>query len=256
MAKKRKKKAKGEGSKVTGAPKAPIEETLPLPPAVERSGKKARRVFEEARAAATAEKADAKSASKTARAALERLYQRVGDHWERRREAPNRKRPAAVKPTPAALPTPAEQPTPAALPTPAGQAPSEPPVAEPPVAEPPVAEPPVAEPPVAEPPVAEAPVAEAPLADEPIADEPTAEPPARSDAAQPPARSDAAQLPARPRGERTAPTPRAAGRIDAGSSVVQLREVARHLEIPGRSRMSKDELVKALQEAGAIAKPR
>jgi hypothetical protein len=40
-----------------------------------------------------------------------------------------------------------------------------------------------------------------------------------------------------------------AGGVDANASVTHLRELAKRLEIPGRSKMSKDELVEALQKA-------
>jgi Mg-chelatase subunit ChlD len=50
---------------------------------------------------------------------------------------------------------------------------------------------------------------------------------------------------ARGRGQR--PT-RTAGGVDANASKAHLMEVARDLDVPGRSRMSKDELVRAIQK--------
>lgn len=51
---------------------------------------------------------------------------------------------------------------------------------------------------------------------------------------------------ARGRGQRTV---RTAGGVDANASKQHLREVARRLDVPGRSRMNKDELVQAIQRA-------
>jgi hypothetical protein len=51
---------------------------------------------------------------------------------------------------------------------------------------------------------------------------------------------------ARGRGQR--PT-RTAGGVDANASRAHLMEVARDLEVPGRSRMNKDGLVEAIQKA-------
>ena len=42
---------------------------------------------------------------------------------------------------------------------------------------------------------------------------------------------------------------RTAGGVDANASKTHLMEVARKLDVPGRSRMSKDELVKAIDKA-------
>jgi ChaB/Rho termination factor, N-terminal domain len=49
-----------------------------------------------------------------------------------------------------------------------------------------------------------------------------------------------------------------AGGVDANASKKHLQDVARRLEVPGRSRMSKDELVDAIQKANdrATAKAR
>lgn len=51
---------------------------------------------------------------------------------------------------------------------------------------------------------------------------------------------------ARGRGQRTV---RTAGGVDANASKQHLQEIARRLELPGRSRMNKDELVRAIQKA-------
>ena len=51
---------------------------------------------------------------------------------------------------------------------------------------------------------------------------------------------------ARGAGDREAPT---AGGVDAAASKEHLQQVATELDIPGRSKMSKDELVQAIQKA-------
>lgn len=52
----------------------------------------------------------------------------------------------------------------------------------------------------------------------------------------------------RGRGQREAPT---AGGVNANASKQHLQEMARRLDVPGRSRMRKDELVHALEKANA-----
>ncbi len=50
---------------------------------------------------------------------------------------------------------------------------------------------------------------------------------------------------------RTQRRPRSRGGVDANASLAHLKELARRLEIPGRSRMNKNELVDAIQKANA-----
>jgi cation transport regulator ChaB len=51
--------------------------------------------------------------------------------------------------------------------------------------------------------------------------------------------------------ETPGPKGRTAGGVDANASKTHLYELARRLDVPGRSAMSKDELVEALQKANA-----
>lgn len=212
-----------------------------LPEIVRASGKKVRRIFTDARDAALKKRGDTKRADAVAFDVLGRTHEQVGDRFERREKAKRHAEPASDAAPVSELPPRPEEELAAVDPAIGEEVPA---AVDPAPAE---EERAGVEP---APPPAEAPA--------PEAAEPTPE------AAPPPGPPPAAEAPASPEptqpAEATPPATtsvpsRSAGRARQADvqtwTTTNLREAARRLEIAGRSKMTRDQLIKAVQDAEA-----
>lgn len=185
-----------------------------LPDSVQRSGKKARRTFVEARDDVLKKHKDGKRAEMAAFQALERAFEKIGDRWKRKdkRRTKDAENPTVAEPREVARPAEPE-------------------------------------------PVTAAPAEAAPARSTPggsaTAESPPAQP--RRAAAKAPSTAPGDRVERAARVDTTVSRERAgAVGVSREASTTLLREAARRLEIRGRSRMTRDELLAALDEAGAL----